>query len=108
MSWLLDFLPWWTWYAVAGVALLLTIPWWWPLFNLVWAWLPSWAKSVIIGVGVALGAYLAGRNRGSSNERARQKARDANAIKTRLETNDAVARMDDATRKQRIDQWVRD
>jgi hypothetical protein len=112
MTWLLDFLPWWTWYAAVGVVLLLTASFWWPLASAAWMLVPERLRKIIVGLVAVLaavaGAYLAGRNRGTSNERARQKARDAKATKTRLETNDAVARMDDPAVKQRLDRWLRD
>lgn len=108
MSWILDWLPWWTWYAVAGSALFFTAPWWMPFARIVWGLLPSWARAAIITIVVALGAWLAGRNRGASNERARQKAKDAAAVKTRTETDNAIDHLDPATRKRRLDKWLRD
>jgi hypothetical protein len=108
MSWLLDFLPWWTWYAAVGITLCLTVPWWWPFATWAWSIMPNWLRGALGGAVAIMAAYLAGRNRGTSNERARQQARDAKATKTRLETNDAVDKLSDPDRKRALDRWMRD
>lgn len=108
MNWLLDFLPWWIWYAAVGAALVFTLPWWMPTAVLLWGRLPPWARFLLGGVLAVLAAYLAGRNRGTSNERARQKARDAKAVRQRTETDSEVERKSDDQVKKELERWNRD
>lgn len=108
MSWLLDFLPWWTWYAVVGAVLAFTLPWWLPLAKIVWAFLPAWARFVLGGFLAALAAYLMGRNTGTRNERERQRERDARAEAQRRETNEEIERKPDDQVNKDLERWNRD
>lgn len=104
MKWLLDFIPYWLWIIIAGGALIATFPLW----SGVWALMPKTLK-VALGTVVAVGvAYLAGRNRGVSNEKQRQKDADAKAVKRRLDTNAEVDHLPAADRDRELGKWMRD
>lgn len=104
MSWLLDFVPYWLWIVIAGVALVATMPWW----SAIWALMPRPLKVALGAAGGLLVAYLAGRNRGAANEKQRQKDADAQAVKRRLETNAEVNNLDRPAVDKQLDRWVRD
>lgn len=103
-GWLIDLVPWWLWALLGVIALAASWQWWWPL----WAALPRWLKEALVAIATGILIYLAGRNRGTANERARQKAADAQAIKRRKEIDDEVARLPPADRDRRLDRWMRD
>lgn len=104
LGWILDRLPWWTWIAAILVPLVLTYPWWGPI----WRSFPRPLRSTIAGVLLALGALLVGRSQGSRSERERQKARDAQAEQRRREVDRAVSNLDPAARERAWNEWLRD
>lgn len=108
MSWLLDWMPWWVWPALIGLALLVTMNLWLPVATLIWNRLPVSVRWVLVGVGTAGLAYLAGRNRGRRNALEEQRRREAQAIQKRLEVNRRVDRMTPEEADKEDDRWVRD
>lgn len=108
MSWILDWLPWWIWWAAAGVAALLTFQLWFPIALAVWNLLPGWARAALIGAAGVITALLIGRNQGARNEAERQRQRDARAAQARVQSDARVDRMSDADKDKAMKQWQRD
>lgn len=102
--WLFNFVPWWVWAVGLLVAAIATYQFWAPI----WALTPRWLKAVIVGAGALLTAYVAGRNRGSKDERDRRAKADARAIQTRKETDDEVRNLPADDLNRRVDKWMRD
>lgn len=64
-----------------------------------------WLTGIVVACGfIALRFLSAGRD----DERARQKEASLKNMRSREETDDAVERLDDADRRQRLSRWVRD
>lgn len=106
LSWAFNFVPWWSWFVVAGVILLATIPYWSPI----WAMTPNWLKTVIAAVAGLLAAYFAGRNRGAKDERDKSAAASARAVQRREETHNDIEKLPDADVTARLGKsgWLRD
>ncbi|MGB5905755.1 MAG: hypothetical protein WBH00_23190 [Xanthobacteraceae bacterium] len=103
-SWLFNFVPWWVWTVIAVVLLAM----FWQFLMPIWLALPKWLKGLILGAGALLTAYVAGRNRGSKDERDMEAKRSATAIKTRKETDDEVRNLSPSDTDKRLDRWFRD
>lgn len=104
MTWILDYVPYWAWIIIAGVLLIAT----YPLWSTIWLVIPKPVKIALAAIGAVAVAYLAGRNRGVSNEQQRQKDADAKAVKRRLDTNEEVGKLDPGTRDKQLGGWMRD
>lgn len=104
ISYAFNFIPWWVWFVAALVGLALTIQFWTPI----WAVMPTWMKVVLGAIGAVLMAYVAGRNRGSKDEREQRAKADARAVQTRKETDDEVRNLSPSDVDKRLDRWNRD
>lgn len=104
LSYVFNFVPWWVWTAI--VIVLLAV-FWQPVMAF-WLSAPKWLKGLIIGAGALLTAYVAGRNKGSKDERDRRAKADAHAIQTRKETDDEVRNLTPGDADKRLDRWYRD
>lgn len=104
ISWAFNFVPWWVWLIAVLVAAGFTYQFWMPI----WLALPKWLKGLILGTGALLAAYVAGRNRGSKDERDQRAKADARAIQTRKETDDEVRNAPAADVDRRLGKWMRD
>lgn len=104
LSWLFNFMPWWVWLAI--VVVLLAV--FWQALLPVWLALPKWLKGIILGAGALFTAYIAGRNRGSKDERDQRAKADARAVQTRKETDDEIRNAPAADVDRRLDKWMRD
>jgi hypothetical protein len=104
ISWIIDSVPYWVWFVLAAIALAATYPFW----STIWLITPRWLKATLIAIAALLATYLAGRNRGLANEKARQAKANAEATKRRLDTNAEVDRMRPADRDKSLDKWMRD
>lgn len=102
-SWLFNFIPWQAWVVIALVVLGLTFQFWAPI----WLALPTWAKTAIVFVIVAFTAYIAGRNRGSKDERDIQRRKEAGAVQQREKIDAEIKRLDDTALQKRLDRWTR-
>lgn len=92
MSFLGDYVPWWVWlmFSTLGIggglaALIFFVPAALPVLLSIWNRCPLWLKAVLVGITGGVFAYLAGRNAGSRNERARMKEKEDSAVRDRLE-----------------------
>ena len=104
IGYILDITPYWVWAAALAVVLVATFQVWSP----VWLVLPRWVKELVLfTLGVA-GAYLAGRNRGSANERDKQKRANESALKRRREVEDEIKNLDGDGVNKRLNKWMRD
>jgi hypothetical protein len=103
-SWLFNFIPWWAWVVAAIIAAVLTYQFWLPI----WAMLPRPVKVALAAIAAVLTAYVAGRNKGSKDERDRRAKADANAIKNRKDIDDEVRNRPAATVDRDLDKWMRD
>jgi hypothetical protein len=72
------------------------------------ALLPRSMKVAPTAVVAVLVAYIAGRNRGSKDERVHRAKKDARAVQTRKETDNEVRNLPDADVDRRLDKWMRD
>lgn len=104
LSWIFNFVPWWVW-TVAGVVLVAVF---WQVLAPIWLVLPKWLKALILGVGALLTAYVAGRNRGSKDERDQRAKADAHAIQNRKDVDDEVRNLPADDLDRRLDKWMRD
>lgn len=86
---IVDNIPWWVYLVGVIVAAALTYQFWAPI----WALLPKPVKIALGAVGAVFVAYIAGRNRGAANARARDKDRADNAVRNRNEVNQRVQNM---------------
>ena len=107
ISFIIDHLPWWAYWAAIGFVALATLPMWWPVAVTIWTWMPNWMKALVIGIGAILTAYAAGRNRGSKNERDRQAERSKNAEAHRDELHKEIEALPDSELDKRFNRWVR-
>jgi hypothetical protein len=89
------------------IAIVLVAVFWQPLLP-IWLALPKWLKRLIIGAGALLAAYVAGRNRGSKDERDRRAKADAHAIQNRKDVDDEVRNLPADDLGRRLDKWMRD
>lgn len=103
-SWLFNFIPWWVWTVIAVVLLAV---FWQPVMAF-WLGAPKWLKGLILAAGALLTAYIAGRNKGSKDERDRRAKADASAIKNRKEIDDEVRNRPAARIDSDLDKWMRD
>lgn len=88
MSWIFDHVPWWVWGLLlggGGTAALVFIPGAFAFLSGIWAILPKPVKWALAGIGAIVAAFLAGRNRGSKDERDKQKDLADNAARNRTE-----------------------
>jgi hypothetical protein len=104
VSWVFNFIPWWVWLVATLVAAGLTVQFWSPI----WAIMPAWMKATLVFVGAVALAFLAGRNRGSKDERDMRKEADAHAVERRKDIDHEVANLDKPAADQRLDRWMRD
>jgi hypothetical protein len=104
LSYAFNYVPWWVWTVIAIVLLAV---FWQPVMAF-WLSAPKWLKGLIIGAGALLTAYVAGRNKGSKDERDRRAKADANAIKNRKDIDDEVRNRPAATVDRDLDKWMRD
>jgi protein-S-isoprenylcysteine O-methyltransferase Ste14 len=103
-SWLFNFIPWWAWIVAAAVALGFTFQFWAPI----WAVMPKWLKATIIFLASVAAAFIAGRNRGSKDERDMRQQADAHAVERRKDTDHEVANLDKPAADDRLKPWLRD
>lgn len=104
ISWAFNFIPWW---MLAVIAIVLVAVFWQALLP-IWLALPKWLKGLILAVGALLTAYVAGRNKGSKDERDRRVKADANAIKNRKDIDDEILNRPAARIDSDLDKWMRD
>jgi hypothetical protein len=78
-------------------------------------WLVSWLVGSKLGRALAVGAVVAGVvvlalakafTAGQARERARQARANLDALKTRIRTDDDLARLSAAERRNRLKSWV--
>jgi|GEM_PF-2742585 len=104
LSWAFNFIPWWAWLVAAIIAAVLTYQFWLPI----WAVLPRPVKVLLAAIAAVLTAYVAGRNKGSKDERDRRAKADANAIQNRKDVDDEVRNLPADDLDRRLDKWMRD
>lgn len=96
ISWAFNYIPWWVWIIITaggGGAILAFVPGALALVVSIWNMLPRPIKFVLGGAAAVVVAYLAGRNKGSKDERTMQAKRGAQATQNRKEINDEVRTM---------------
>lgn len=104
LSWAFNFVPWWVWTVIAFVLVAV----FWQALLPIWLALPKWLKGLILAVGALLTAYVAGRNKGSKDERNQRAKKDAQALQTRKDTDDEVRNLPADDLDRRLDLWMRD
>lgn len=104
LSWVFNFVPWWLWVAI--VVVLIAV--FWQVLGPIWLLTPRWLKTALAAIGAVLAAYVAGRNRGSKDERDQRAKADARAVQTRKETDDEVRNLSPSDIDKRLDAWNRD
>jgi len=104
LSYAFNFVPWWAW--VAGGVVLVAV-FWQPVFAF-WVAAPKWLRTTIVSAGALLAVYVAGRNKGSKDERDRRAKADARAVQTRKETDDEVRNLPADNLDRRLGRWMRD
>lgn len=104
ISWLFNFIPWWVWTVIAVVLVAV----FWQALLPIWLAFPKWLKGLILGAGILLTTYVAGRNKGSKDERDRRAKADAHAIQNRKDVDDEVRNLPADDLDRRLDKWMRD
>jgi hypothetical protein len=104
LSYAFNFVPWWVWLIALIVAAGFTYQFWVPI----WAITPKPVKIALAAIAAVLTAYVAGRNRGSKDERDRRAKADANAIQNRKDVDDEVRNLPADDLDRRLDKWMRD
>jgi hypothetical protein len=104
LSYAFNHVPWWVWLVAVLVAAGFTVQFWLPI----WAVMPNWLKVTLAAVGAVLTAYVAGRNKGSKDERDRRAKADAHAIQNRKDVDDEVRNLSPSDVDKRLDRWSRD
>lgn len=93
---IIDYVPWWVWTGLAlggGGAAIFFIPGALALVTTIYNLLPKSIRLAFSAVVAVLVAYLAGRNRGSANERDKNKDRADNAVRNRLEVENKIGKL---------------
>jgi hypothetical protein len=103
LSWAFNYVPWWVWVVAVIVAAIFTYQFWMPI----WMALPKWLKGLILGSETLFTAYVAGRNRGSKDERDQRAKADARAVHPK-ETDNEIRNAPAADVDRRLDGWMRD
>lgn len=103
-SWASNFFPWQVWAAGFVVIAIVVAIYWAPI----WLMLPTWLKISLIFTGVVIVVYVAGRNKGSKDERDMQKEREAGATQLREKVDATIQKLDGAAVQKRLDRWRRD
>jgi hypothetical protein len=106
LSYAFNFVPWWVWIVGLLVASIVTYQFWAPI----WAVTPRPAKVTLAAVGAVLAAYVAGRNRGSKDERAKAAEASTKAIQRREDIHNDVQKLPDSDVVDRLGKpgWLRD
>lgn len=104
LSYAFNYVPWWVWLVAAIIAAVLTYQFWLPI----WAMLPRPVKVLVAAIAAVLTAYVAGRNKGSKDERDRRAKADAHAIQNRKDVDDEVRNLPTDDLDRRLDRWMRD
>lgn len=104
ISWLFNFVPWWIYVVV--IVVLITVGW--QFISPIWLMLPKPVKIGLVFLATLLTAYIAGRNRGSKDERAMNVKRDVQANNTRNDIHAKIEKLDTAAVDKRLGKWVRD
>ncbi|MGB6079091.1 MAG: hypothetical protein WBF99_06480 [Xanthobacteraceae bacterium] len=104
LSYAFNYVPWWVWTII--VIVLVAV--FWQTLLPIWLALPKWLKGLILGAGALLTAYVAGRNKGSNDERDRRAKADAHAIQNRKDVDDEVRNLPADDLDRRFDKWMRD
>lgn len=104
LSYAFNFVPWWVWTII--VVVLLAV--FWQALLPIWLALPQWLKGLILAGGALLTAYVAGRNKGSKDERDRRAKADAHAIQNRKDVDDEVRNLPADDLDRRLDKWMCD
>jgi hypothetical protein len=104
LAYAFNYVPWWVWTII--VVVLVAV--FWQALLPIWLALPKWLKGLILAAGALLTAYVAGRNKGSKDERDRRAKADANAIQNRKDVDDEVRNLPADDLDRRLDKWMRD
>lgn len=100
----LDHVPWYVYLFVGLLALVVSIPYWLPVWNV----LPVTVRWFLVVIATAGLAYFAGRNKAARDAaQAREKA-NANAIANRQKVDATIAGTSDAGVIAGLDKWMRD
>lgn len=101
-----DWLPWWVFVVIA----IIVIGFCWQFIAPVWAILPGWLKWTLGGIGAIFLAAQYGRNKGEQDAAKKRADDNANAIKTRNQTDAQVQALPsaDVTHDLERNKWMRD
>lgn len=99
----LDHIPWYVYAFVITLALVASIPYWLPVWNL----LPVGVRWVLFVVVTAGLAYFAGRNKATKDAAAAREKANANAIANRQKVDAKIAGTSDAGVVAGLDKWMR-
>lgn len=99
-----NYIDWKIWIGIILVIAVLTFQIW----GTIWLALPLWMKVTIIFIVVAIGAYFAGRNTGSKNERDLNNERNRKGEDLRNKIDENIRSLDEAALEKRAGRWYRD
>lgn len=101
IGWLFNYVPWWLPYVIAVVALVATMPYWGPFWNM----LPRPVKIGLGALGAGIGLWWMGRNQGARSEREQLKKREAGATRQREQIDADVHNATDSEIDRRLGRW---
>lgn len=104
---ILDHVPWWVWFTLTTAGVGAAFYFFHPILIPLWLAIPLPVRVGLIGLGAAIMAYFAGRNKGAQNADELRKQRDAEAIQTRLNVYREVANLDRPAVDERLAPWMR-
>jgi membrane protein required for beta-lactamase induction len=100
----LDHIPWYVYAFVIGLALVASIPYWLPVWNV----LPNWLRWLLVAIVTTGLAYFAGRNKAAKDAAAAREKANANAIANRQKVDAKIAGTSDAGVASSLDKWMRE
>lgn len=108
MSWLLDHTPLWVYITAGLLASGALFYFFSPILIPLWNATPTWVKELLGAIAAIFAAYIAGRTKGSKDERDRQAQASAEALQRRSKIDADIAKVPDAELDKRIGGFMRD
>lgn len=108
ISYLIDQIPWWIWLVGALMCAGALFYFFSPILIPIWRMIPTPVRIALAGIGAALLAYFAGRNKGNDNAKADEQRRNAQAESRREAIHQDVKNTPASDLDKRLDRYYRD
>lgn len=107
-TFVVDHTPIWVWLTILGLVVGAAFYFLSPILVPLWNITPRWIKVVLAFIVSVILAALAGRYRGSQDERDKQNKANADALNKRKEVDSEVDKQTPEQTRQGLDRWYRD